>query len=61
RRLEALQAEYAAAAERAGGRAEQRLVAMREEIERTREQLAEVLARLVETAETALAPPPLTV
>ena len=57
RRLEALQAEYAAAVTRAGSRAERRLAATREEIDRTREHLAEVLANLVETAERALAPP----
>jgi len=56
RRLEALQAEYAAAVTRAGSRAEKRLAATREEIERTREHLAEILASLVETAERALAP-----
>ncbi len=56
RRLETLQAEDAAALERAGGRAERRLAAMREEIERTRAHLLEVLANLVETAERALSP-----
>ena len=59
RRLEALQADYAAAMERAGSRAEKRLAATREEIDRTREHLAEVLANLVETAERALAAPAL--
>ena len=57
RRLEALQTDYAAAVTRAGSRAERRLAATREEIDRTREHLAEVLANLVETAERALAPP----
>ena len=55
RRLEALQAEYNAAMKRAGSRAERRLLSTREEIERTRAHLAEVLASLVETAEGALA------
>ena len=59
RRLEALQAEYSAAMDRAGSRAEKRLAATREEIERTRVHLAEVLASLVETAEGALSQAPL--
>ena len=59
RRLEALQADYAAAVTRAGSRAEKRLAPTREEIDRTREHLAEVLANLVETAERALAAPAL--
>ena len=59
RRLDALQADYAAAVERAGSRAEKRLAELREEIERTRAHLAEVLASLVETGERVLAPPPL--
>jgi predicted nucleic acid-binding Zn-ribbon protein len=57
RRLEALQAEYAAAMERAGSRAEKRLAAMREEIEQTRAHLAEVLVNLVETAERSVFSP----
>ncbi len=59
RRLEALQADYTAAVERAGSRAGKRLAALHEEIVWTREQLAEVLASLVETAEHALSPPAL--
>ncbi len=59
RRLELLQAEYGAAMDRAGSRAEKRLAKMREEIDRTRMHLAEVLATLVETAEGALSRAPL--
>jgi stearoyl-CoA desaturase (delta-9 desaturase) len=54
RRLEALHADYVAALERAGSRAGKRLTALHDEILRTREDLAGVLARLVEAAERAL-------
>ncbi len=56
RRLEALQTDYSAALDRAGSRAAKRLTALHDEIIRTREDLAGVLARLVETAERALPP-----
>ncbi len=56
RRLEALQSDYGVALERAGSRAAKRLTALHDEIVRTREDLAGVLARLVETAERALPP-----
>ncbi|MBL8113383.1 MAG: fatty acid desaturase [Acidobacteria bacterium] len=60
-RLEALQADYAAAyaaaKSRAGAAADEKVAKLRKDIEEARAQLAELLARLIEAAEAALSVP----